>query len=142
MDFLERIDFLTQKKGITRNKLLTDLKLNRSSYTNWKQRGTIPNGETLSKIAKYLGVTTDYLLGVSDEQRPPELTKDILDGIISEQKRWEIRYVNNVPNEFVVDGQVYNLADFPVEKDLVHNFLDYVHKTISEKQRQKDGEAK
>ena len=50
-------------KGISNNKLLTDLGLNKSSILNWEKRGTIPSGETLQKIADYFDVSVDYLLG-------------------------------------------------------------------------------
>lgn len=61
--FLQKINSLIKQNNITRNKLLTDLKLGKNSFVNWEQRGTIPNGETLSQIANYFGVSVDYLLG-------------------------------------------------------------------------------
>lgn len=68
--------------------MLKDLSLAKGSISNWQERGTIPNGETLSKIANYFNVSVDYLLGneqkekpdtISDE--PTELEKLILDKI-------------------------------------------------------------
>lgn len=61
--FIETLKKLMLDKRISNNKLLTDLGLNKSSILNWEKRGTIPNGETLQKIADYLGVSVDYLLG-------------------------------------------------------------------------------
>ena len=43
--------------------MLTDLKLGKNSFVNWENRGTIPGGNTLNKIAEYFEVSTDYLLG-------------------------------------------------------------------------------
>ena len=68
--FLKRTLGLISKKGITKNKLLTDLKLSKNSFVDWEQRGTIPNGETLTKIAEYFNVSVDYLLGRTDEPAP------------------------------------------------------------------------
>jgi len=61
--FLQRLNNLILSKKITKNKMLTDLGLSKNSFVDWKQRGTIPNGETLKKIADYFGVSVDYLLG-------------------------------------------------------------------------------
>lgn len=65
--FLERTLELIERKNISKNKLLTDLKLSKNSFVDWKNRGTVPSAETIEKIADYFGVTTDYLLGRTDD---------------------------------------------------------------------------
>lgn len=70
MNFLERLLIEINKAGITKNKLLTDLKLSKNSFVAWENRGTIPSGETLDKLADYFNVTTDYLLGRTDDPNP------------------------------------------------------------------------
>lgn len=45
-------------------KVVQALDIGSGSITKWKN-GTIPNGETLLKIANYFNVTTDYLLGLT-----------------------------------------------------------------------------
>ena len=61
--FIQKLKELIAQKGITKNKLLTDLGLGKNSFINWETRGTVPSGETLSRIADYFGVSVDYLLG-------------------------------------------------------------------------------
>ena len=39
--FLERVAALISSHGITRNKLLHDLDLDKNSFFNWEKRGTI-----------------------------------------------------------------------------------------------------
>lgn len=68
---VKRILDLLDKKGITKNKMLTDLGLSKNLFVNWIKRGTTPNGEALIKISTYLGVSTDYLLGTEKRERPP-----------------------------------------------------------------------
>ena len=60
---LKNVLLLLNQKGVSRNKLLTDLHLGKNSFVNWEKRGTIPGGDTLNKIAEYFNVSTDYLLG-------------------------------------------------------------------------------
>jgi len=63
MTFVERVLELIEENNITKNKLLTDLKLGKNSFVNWLERGTIPSGDVLIKIADYFNVSVDYLLG-------------------------------------------------------------------------------
>jgi len=69
MTFIERILFEISKKGITKNKLLSDLKINHNAFAKWSNPECMPNGTTVVKIADYFEVTTDYLLGRTDKQR-------------------------------------------------------------------------
>lgn len=63
MNFYETIkEICNRKKNITLTEMVKALELSTSMPTNWK-RGIIPNGETLIKLADYLGVSIDYLLG-------------------------------------------------------------------------------
>lgn len=66
--FIDILFTLLKERKITKNRLLNDLGLNKSSILNWEKRGTVPNGETLQKIADYFGVSVDYLLG--KEKKP------------------------------------------------------------------------
>lgn len=63
MNFYETIkEICNRKKNITLTEMVKALELSTSMPTNWK-RGIIPNGETLIKLADYLGVSIDDLLG-------------------------------------------------------------------------------
>lgn len=54
---------LCQKEGISCKKAAEAIGLSNSITTKWKKTGATPSGETLEKVAKYFGVSTDYLLG-------------------------------------------------------------------------------
>ena len=53
---------LCQEKGVSVTRATVDMGLSRTIGSKWKRTGATPNGETLSRIAEYFGVTTDYLL--------------------------------------------------------------------------------
>lgn len=63
MSFIVLLETLCKEKGITISRMLSDLGLSHGIFSNWKTRGTIPNGDILKKIANYFGVSVDYLLG-------------------------------------------------------------------------------
>ncbi len=68
--FLERLENILKQKGISKKKFLADLNLNINSISQWRSRGTVPAGRTLDRIAEYLDVSVDYLLGKTDAPEP------------------------------------------------------------------------
>ena len=79
MLFEERIVLLRNEKGISQYDAAKDLNVDRSRYCKWEQGKSRPSFEMLSQIADFFHVTTDYLLGRTDERKvyitenPPEL---------------------------------------------------------------------
>lgn len=73
MVFLDRVLHLVEINKITKNKLLRELSLSKNSFVDWTNRGTIPNGEVLVKIADYFNVSADYLLGRTDIPENPNV---------------------------------------------------------------------
>lgn len=63
--FYERLESMCSRKGITVSSLVKALGLSTSKVTAWKN-GSVPKGEILVKIADYLDVTVDYILGRTD----------------------------------------------------------------------------
>lgn len=67
--FYDKFKALCDLKGISCSKAAEEIGLNNATPTWWKKRGLTPSGETLTRIAEYFGVSTDYLLhGVSGYQ--------------------------------------------------------------------------
>lgn len=78
MVFLERIDALIKERGISRNTVSKNVAgLNHNSFHAWEKRGTIPNGDTIAKIADFFNVSTDYLLGKTDDPTPAKQKKEL-----------------------------------------------------------------
>lgn len=72
--FYDRFKELCDAKGVSCNKAAVQIGLSNATPTTWKKRGLTPKGDTLSKIADYFGVTTDYLL--TGEQKESVVTSD------------------------------------------------------------------
>ena len=62
---------LCKKKGVSPTKATVEIGLSRTIGTKWKTTGATPQGETLSKIADYFGVSVDYLLGNEPKEKTP-----------------------------------------------------------------------
>ena len=65
--FFNRFKALCDERNISVYFACTEIGLNRSAVNKWKNGGK-PNGTTAAKLADFFGVTTDYLLGQSDDR--------------------------------------------------------------------------
>lgn len=72
---LDRILALLKENGITAKKLTSDLEISNSSVSDWK-KGSKPSCDVVVKLAKYFGVSTDYILLGKES---PSISKEDLD---------------------------------------------------------------
>lgn len=66
--FTQRLREIRTKKGITQEEIADYLGFSRPTYTAYESGRRKPDNDTLVKIAKFLDVSTDYLLGLTDIQ--------------------------------------------------------------------------
>lgn len=64
-----RIKQLRQKRGVIQEILAAELGITQQMLSKYERDVTLIKVDILKKIAAYLNVTTDYLLGVSDVKR-------------------------------------------------------------------------
>ena len=67
--FFERFSALCKDRNETPNSVAKIIGASSGSVTAWK-KGTAPRNATLTKIADFFGVSTDYLLGKDAEKKP------------------------------------------------------------------------
>ena len=66
IQFKERLKELRLEKGLSQIQLAQETGLGKSAIGLWELGQRIPNALAIITLAKYFGVTTDYLLGVTD----------------------------------------------------------------------------
>lgn len=73
MTFAERVKELRTKRGWTQRYLAQKLGVSRSTIAGYEapSKSREPSNETLNKLAQLFNVSTDYLLGRTDDPRPP-----------------------------------------------------------------------
>ena len=69
--FYDLFKLLCDEKGVSVSKACIEMGLSRSIAAKWKNTRTNPSAEVLPKIAKYFGVTTDYLLTGEQTKKAP-----------------------------------------------------------------------
>lgn len=87
--FFEQYSRLCKERGMSANGAAKEIGLPSSSVTYWK-RGSLPQQRTLERVAEYFGVSTDYLLGYTDEKVKPMSARAELDKLIDGMGRDEL----------------------------------------------------
>ena len=62
----KRLKELRSERGLTQKEVAEALKLNSVTYLHYEKEQREPPLAVLVEMAKYFGVTTDYLLGIAD----------------------------------------------------------------------------
>lgn len=69
--FYKRYLALCKEKNVApqNRELLDFLGVSSGTVTQWKNRDSIPKGETLCKMSQYFDVSVDYILGLTDVRK-------------------------------------------------------------------------
>lgn len=79
---------LRNSKNLSQKELTNRLNINRSTYARYETSQTQPDYDTLKIIADYYNVTTDYILGRSDN--PNQTEEESFESFIKDPdlRRW------------------------------------------------------
>lgn len=73
--FKDRLEILLNSRGINRQTLANSIDLSPAALSRYVNEFRQPDTTSVIKIAKYFGVTTDWLLGVTDVPYDTETKK-------------------------------------------------------------------
>lgn len=73
----DKINLLLKEKNKFQKTMLEDCGLNKNTISTMLSRGSMPKADNLAKIADYLDVSVDYLLGRTDEQTATYYTNNV-----------------------------------------------------------------
>lgn len=102
--FFDTFKRLCDERHISVSAAATVIGLSNSTPTKWKKTGATPDGDTLTKIATYFGVTTDYLLGFTLDAQIDETVRKIRDletelKTASEEDRFNLEMALDITKE-------------------------------------------
>ena len=109
----EKIKELADKQGISLNKLEEKLGFSRNTIYNMKK--STPNVERVSTIADYFNVSTDYLLGRTDN--PNVASDDTITGYTSDDLR------KMAENAKTFDGKPLTEEDIDAIQNIIEIYL-------------------
>ena len=98
--FSERLTQLREDRGLKRQEVADALEISRASLEYYEKGQRKPDIEVAARIAKYYGVSTDYLVGVSAAQvtaSENETLKTVCDYLgISETSAEQVSYLTSI----------------------------------------------
>lgn len=116
--FIDTFAALCSKKKVSMNKACIEIGISRTATAKWKN-GSIPNGQTLAKIAEYFDVPVGYLLGEETKEAPAESGK---------------RSVSDDDIKFALFGGDSEITDAMFDE--VRNFAAYVKQREANKKKE------
>ncbi|MCF8002418.1 MAG: helix-turn-helix domain-containing protein [Halanaerobiales bacterium] len=87
MTFSKRLKYLRKESDLYQKELAEKIGVSRTTITQYENGAREPNYEILKKLANFFEVSTDYLLGNTDQRRPAGKMETAL---IEDQKLLEI----------------------------------------------------
>lgn len=85
--FSARLKELRQKKNISQNRLGEKIGFSQQAVAKWETDRATPSPETLASIAMFFDVSTDYLIGVTDNPAPQSKKKPAENGELEADKK-------------------------------------------------------
>ncbi|MDE6414427.1 MAG: helix-turn-helix domain-containing protein [Anaeroplasmataceae bacterium] len=79
-----RLEEIIKRRGLSRKDIARDLQIEKRTLDNYVNEVTLMNSDIITKLAKYLNVSTDYLLGV--DTLDDEFLNEKIDTICNELK--------------------------------------------------------
>ena len=70
MELNERLRELRKKAGYSQEELAEELNISRQAVSKWENSTANPDINNLIQLSELYRVSTDYLLGLTDERKP------------------------------------------------------------------------
>jgi transcriptional regulator with XRE-family HTH domain len=87
----KRLRELREENEYTQKDIADKIGLTKSAYGYYERGKSVPDAQTLVQLSKIFDVTTDYLLGLSDDKKPIE--------DITERQKKAIRLTDQLTDE-------------------------------------------
>ena len=147
--FSERLTQLREDRGLKRQEVADALEISRASLEYYEKGQRKPDIEVAARIAKYYGVSTDYLVGVSAAQvtaSDNETLKTVCDYLgISEASAEQVSYLTSIGYNANMDAilsseiiEILTISLDDYDKKSIEKAIAYM--TLSEAKTKKDKE--
>lgn len=74
---MDNLKMLRKQRGLSQAAFARDIHASQNTVSQWEKGLRQPNNDTLKEIAEYFNVSTDFLLGISNESQSDEINKEL-----------------------------------------------------------------
>ncbi|MBP2243849.1 transcriptional regulator with XRE-family HTH domain [Paenibacillus xylanexedens] len=118
---------LRKERRLTQQEISKSLKMARTTYSGYENGSREPDNETLNKIADFLEVSVDYLLGRTEQRKQ----------VLSEPSRALIDSLN-LTDEEIMKNIRFEVDGIELEEDDVKRFIGLVRLERSMRKKQSE----
>jgi len=68
MNLAEKLKYLREERNLSQMQLAKILGVNQTTVSTWELGKKLPDFMNIIKISKFFGITSDYLLGLENQQ--------------------------------------------------------------------------
>lgn len=120
---------LMEERKVTQQKIAEICSVKPQSVSQWRNGETRPDILSLAKIAKHFGVSTDYLLGLTDVKTTDTATKELC-GTLGLSENAVSLLQNKIPLYFdfpeISDSQLYVAQTVATLNALISDHIEYL----------------
>lgn len=96
--FYDRLKELCKMRGVSITNVAKELGMSSGNLSKWKNGG-VPRGKSLTALAEYFGVSTDYLLGTDTLKEKAITILDDPDLTLTAEEKWFILKLRELDKE-------------------------------------------
>lgn len=93
MNVVQNILNIAASNGVTDQQLCKLLNTNPSKIYDWKRGRSRPSAEDIIILAKFFDCSSDFLLGLTDEKKPPATQQETLESSLKDLTDEELQDV-------------------------------------------------
>lgn len=108
--YIKKLEDLRLQHNLTKREVAKKFNVAESTYGKWELGQRKPDLDTITAIADFYHVSTDYLIGNTDDPTPPNEKKDPLEGL-----KFALWGDDDISDEALED--VRRFAQFIAEKE-------------------------
>ncbi len=113
--FSERLKLIREQRGLTLDDIAMGIQSDKSTLSQYETGKRRPNHEMIIKVSEYLGVSADYLLGLTDKE----------DGKLKSEKMIKYHQLSGMIREFFSDSNTTQADKDSLFKDVNNIYWKY-----------------
>jgi len=122
-----RLKSLRKNIGKTQEEVAAGLGVTRGAYSHFENDRNEPDYETLRKLAEYFHVSTDYLLGHTDDPTTAKTFKEKISRLLSQEHSGSITLFPNkeINRPYTINDWPAFLASLPEDQAMHYQDVEY-----------------
>lgn len=130
-NFQIRLKQLMKENNINNKQLAVEVSVDKSSVSNWIKGNTIPSKNILVKLAKYFNVTTEFLLGTSDNREVYNVNKKTLKKLERDNPDTLEEFNGETYTKKELGEKYFDLKEYLIDENLIYVMKEEIDRILN-----------